>query len=38
MAIFRYLMIGLFSIAATQMFIFQLTYFYQAFSDLFKKN
>ena len=33
MGAFRYLMIGLFSVAATQIFIFQVIYAYQAFSD-----
>ena len=33
MGAFRYLMIGLFSFAAAQMFIFQVIYVYHAFSD-----
>ena len=35
MGAFRYIMIGLFSVAATQIFIFQLFYVYHAFSDFF---
>ena len=35
MGAFRYIMIGLFSVAATQMFLFQIIYVYHAFSDLF---
>ncbi len=33
MGAFRFLMIGFFSFAAAQMFIFQVIYAYRAFSD-----
>jgi hypothetical protein len=33
MGVFRYLMIGVFSVAATQLFVFQAIYVYQAISD-----
>ena len=35
MGAFRYIMIGLFSVAAIQIFSFQLIHIYHAFSDYF---